>query len=248
MNRVSFVIPAYNEERRISACVASIRKELSAHPEVEAEIIVVNNASTDRTREVASALPEVRVLDEPRKGVVRARQRGLEEAQYELVAHIDADNEIMPGWLPFMLAEFKKDPKLVCLSGPYSYHDVPAYVSLTSDIFYRISFVVGSLLGFLTGKGTVVMGGNYAVRKEAVIRTGGYNTDILFYGDDTDVSRRLADAGRVRFRFGLKVSSSGRRLMEYGVLRTGFTYVINYFWVLFFKRPRHSSPSELTNR
>jgi glycosyltransferase involved in cell wall biosynthesis len=248
MSSVSFVIPAYNEERRISACVSSIRKELSAHPQVEGEIIVVNNASTDRTRETAAAIPGVRLIDEPRKGVVRARQRGLEEAKYELVAHIDADNEVMPGWLPFMLAEFKKDPQLVCLSGPYSYFDVPPHIRLTSNIFYRIAFVFGSLLTLMTGKGTVVMGGNYVVRKEAVLRTGGYDTSIVFYGDDTDVSRRLSAAGRVRFRFGLNVSSSGRRLMEHGVLRTGFTYVINYFWVLFFKHPRHSAPTELTNR
>ena len=73
--RISFVIPAYNEEQRLPLCLDAIAREL-ARTVCDAEVIVVNNASTDRTGEVARAhareYDRARVVDEPRKGIVRA--------------------------------------------------------------------------------------------------------------------------------------------------------------------------------
>ena len=66
--RVSFVVPAFNEEAYVGACLQSILCEAEACGE-PVEIIVVNNASTDRTREVAQRFAGVTVVDEPRKGV-----------------------------------------------------------------------------------------------------------------------------------------------------------------------------------
>jgi glycosyltransferase involved in cell wall biosynthesis len=63
--RLSFVIPAYNEEVSLGACIESILAQ-TAGIESQTEIIVVNNASTDRTREVALAYPRLaRVASTP---------------------------------------------------------------------------------------------------------------------------------------------------------------------------------------
>ena len=50
---VSFVVPAYNEEALIESCLAAIMREIS-RTRCPAEIIVVNNGSTDATRQIAS--------------------------------------------------------------------------------------------------------------------------------------------------------------------------------------------------
>ena len=74
--KISFVVPAYNEEGYIAHCLRSILKE-TAGSKCNIEIIVVNNAGTDRTSEIAGSFPGVRVVDEYRKGIVRARQAGF---------------------------------------------------------------------------------------------------------------------------------------------------------------------------
>src|ERR1700750_1955991 len=61
---LSAIVCAYNEERTLPAALHS----LFAQTRVPDEVIVVNNASTDRTRKVAAAFPGVTVVDEPEKG------------------------------------------------------------------------------------------------------------------------------------------------------------------------------------
>jgi glycosyltransferase involved in cell wall biosynthesis len=73
--KISFVIPAYNEEAVIAKCLESVQKELTRTP-CEVEVVVVNNASTDKTREIALTFPGVRVVNEEKKGLVFARAAG----------------------------------------------------------------------------------------------------------------------------------------------------------------------------
>jgi glycosyltransferase involved in cell wall biosynthesis len=101
--KISFVVPAYNEQALLARSLNAIRDEiLRAGQELgkDAEIIVVNNASTDRTREVALSIPGVTVVDEPRKGLVQARWCGFEHSTGELIANIDADTIIPPAGSP----------------------------------------------------------------------------------------------------------------------------------------------------
>jgi len=84
---ISVVIPAYNEEKCIGACLENVIKYA---PDNLKEIVVVNNASTDKTAEIASKFPKVRVVFEPDKGLTKARQAGLMAAEGDLVAYVDA--------------------------------------------------------------------------------------------------------------------------------------------------------------
>ena len=71
--RLSVIVCAHNEARFLPACLHS----LLAQTRVPDEIVVVNNASTDETRAVAQQIPYVYVVDEPRKGLVVARDGKL---------------------------------------------------------------------------------------------------------------------------------------------------------------------------
>ncbi len=80
-------------------------------------------------------------------------------------------------------------------------------------------------------------GCNFVVSRASLEAFGGFNTAISFYGEDTDIARRLNDVGEVRFTFDLKMSSSARRLKSEGMLTMAARYSINYLWTTFLKRP-----------
>lgn len=236
MLKISFVIPAYNEASRIGGCIDSIHKEL-VHTPCEAEIVVINNASTDNTREVAMAMPGVRVVDEPRKGLVMARQAGFEHSSGELIANIDADVLLPPGWLKRVLQEFEANPKLVTLSGPFIYFDISPFHRGLVKVFYFFAYILYLINRFVLRVGSMVQGGNFVLRRDALERVNGYDTSITFYGEDTDVARRLNKVGAVKWSFKLPVYTSGRRLKGEGIVVTSMRYTVNYFWVTFFGKP-----------
>ncbi len=234
--KISFVIPAFNEAARIQGCLKAIQDELVRTP-CEAEIIVVNNASTDNTKELALQIPGVTVVDEPRKGLVQARQSGFEASSGEIIANIDADVLLPRGWLERVLYEFNRAPGLACLSGPFIYYDLSVYERALVKIFYFFAFLLYAFNRFVLHIGSMVQGGNFVLSRKALIAAGGYDTSITFYGEDTDVARRFNKVGAVKWTFKLPVYTSGRRIKHEGIVTTSMRYTANYFWVTFFGKP-----------
>jgi glycosyltransferase involved in cell wall biosynthesis len=242
--KISFVIPAYNEERFLGKCLDAVTREARGK-EKDVEIIVVNNASTDGTRAVAERYPNVTIVDESRKGIVFARHAGFAASHGELIANVDADTIITPEWLDTTLAEFEKNPKLVALSGPFVYYDLPLSAQYGVSIFYGIVYFFYILNRFIFRVGSVVQGGNFVVRRSALKTIGGYDTSIAFYGEDTDIARRMSKIGDVKFTFKLSALSSGRRLAKEGLVTTGARYGVNYLWMTFRGRPLSKAYSDL---
>ena len=246
--RISFVIPAYNEEQRLPLCLDAIAREL-ARTVCDAEVIVVNNASTDRTGEVARAhareYDRVRVVDEPRKGIVRARHAGLSAATGELIANVDADTILPTGWLQKVLTEFAKDPELAALSGPHVYYDLSFLEQLLVRLFYAIGYISYLLSHYLLGAGVMLQGGNFIVRRSYLERAGGFDTSIEFYGEDTDVARRMSKVGNVKGSFGLPIYASGRRLAHEGIVTAGLRYGWHYFYTLVYGKPRDAAYTDI---
>ena len=233
---VSFVIPAFNEEALIASCLYAILAE-GSRVRCAAEIIVVDNHSSDRTRAVAAAIPGVTIIDEPQRGLVQARRAGCRAARGELVANIDADTMIPPGWLDKVLAMFARRPDLAALSGPFIHYDVSRRVRITASAFYRLAFLSYLLVRFVFRAGSMMQGGNFVVRKRALDAIDAFNPDFSFYGEDTELARRLSKVGAVKFWFGLPAFSSGRRLAGEGLLRVAFQYSMNYLWTVAFQQP-----------
>jgi len=235
--QLAFVIPAYNEQALIGKCVESVLAEVKRSGRTDIDVVVVNNNSTDRTAEVAASYAGVRVVDEKQKGLVSARDGGFRATSAELVANIDADTIVPPGWLDVVFEEFERDDQLVCLSGPYVYYDLSAWNRFLIAMFYGLTKLIYWLNRYLLRVGSVVQGGNFVFRRAAWTKAGGYNREIKFYGEDTDVAVRLSKVGKVKFTFRLKMMTSGRRLAEEGVFRTALTYTLNFFWVTFAGKP-----------
>jgi glycosyltransferase involved in cell wall biosynthesis len=233
---VSVVIPAYNEEKYIGPCLKAALKEI-ARSGCDAEIVVVNNASTDCTAAVASRFPGVRVVSEPRKGLSQARNRGYLESRGELIANVDADCLMPRGYLTRVLRRFAANPRLAMLTGPFHYYDLPAGGQIATQVLYLFSYfpnVVGQRLFKL---GALAQGGNFVVRRSMMDKVGGFDTSLTFWGEDADAAIRLSRVGLVVFSMRLSMKTSARRLLKEGWLKVGAIYTINNILMLLRGRP-----------
>lgn len=234
--KLSIVIPAHNEEAWIGGCLNSILAEMNGK-HYDMEIIAVNNASADKTGEIIASFPQVKLINEPRKGLVKARRAGYLASTGELIANIDADTRMTPGWLDKVFEEFSKNKKLAALSGPFIYYDLSKNARLAVRTFYYLGFFVYLINRYILGVGSMLQGGNFVVKRTAIEAIGGFNLEFDFWGEDTDLARRLVKVGGVKFTFDLPIYASGRRLEREGMAKTGSRYALNYFSTIFFKKP-----------
>jgi len=234
--KVSFAIPAFNEESTLGQCLTSVLAEIKRSG-AEAEVVVVNNASTDRTKEVAEGFAGVRVVDEPQKGLTFARQKGLVATSGELLANIDADTVMPPGWLTRVLREFEQNPHLVALSGPHNYYELSIFKRLLVKIFYALGYLLYLFNHYVIQKGAMLQGGNFILRRDAFLKVGGFDTSIIFYGEDTDVACRMTTVGKVKWTWALPIQASARRLTAEGIVATSWRYTLNHLAIIFTKRP-----------
>jgi len=242
--KLSFVIPAYNEEKFIGKCLESIIKETDKKI-YDTEIIVVNNASQDRTGEIASSFPGVKVVNEPKKGLIKARQAGFLASSGELIANIDADNILPTDWVKKVFDEFNRDDKLVALSGPYIYYDLSPVKNFLVKIFYSLGYLLNIFYNFILRRSAILQGGNYIIKRSALEKIGGYNQNFDFYGEDSDIADRVGKVGKIKFTFKLPIFASGRRIKEEGIIIMGARYFINHIWAVFFKKPFTKSVNEI---
>ncbi|KKW19279.1 MAG: family 2 glycosyl transferase [Parcubacteria group bacterium GW2011_GWA2_51_10] len=228
---ISLIIPAYNEEKYIGACLDAALTHSRGRFK---EIIVVDNASVDRTGAIAREYEGrgVRVVREDRKGLTHARQAGLEASNSEWVAYIDADCLIHSNWLSAALGHISKRPEAIALSGPVKYHDGPHALRRVIEI---VQFIILPATSVTTG--FLILGGNFIARRDAIAAIGGFDRAISFYGEDADLGRRLSKHGVCLFRNDFFIFTSARRLLADGIVRTLFTYMANYISVVARRKP-----------
>jgi glycosyltransferase involved in cell wall biosynthesis len=235
---MTVIVCAHNEARFLAPCLYS----LLAQTRTPDEIIVVNNASTDETGAVARQVPHVRVVDEPRKGLVVARETARREAQGDLLVYLDADCRAPLTWLERVEQKFRQDPRLIAMSAPYRFYDWDWWGRLlirTYDV--TLAPVTQLLVKYLLRIGTIFYGGNFAVRREALERIGGFDTRIEFHGEDTNLGRRLFAVGRVSLFHDCYLYTSARRYVALGKGAVFRLYVRNFTSELLYHRPRDTS-------
>ena len=201
--RYSVVIPAFNEQAYLGACLASLAAQ--DYPGAF-EVIVVDNNSTDDTAVIAAAAG-VTVVVEPERGVCQARQRGTEVARGEIVISTDADTTFPPGWLSGIDAAFARHPGAVAVAGPCHFVGAPRWGTLYSTLL----FGTVNLAKRVTGRVVYVSATNIAFRKNVWT---GYDTRLTQGGDELDLLRRLQAAGEVVYDVTNPTRTSSRRLDE----------------------------------
>jgi glycosyltransferase involved in cell wall biosynthesis len=232
---ITVIVCAHNEERFLAPCLHS----LLAQSRLPDEILVINNASSDGTSRVAAAIPGVRVIEEPRKGLVMARERGRLEAKGELLVYVDADCRAPLSWLERIAARFEADEHLLALSGNYRFYDWDWWGrSLLRAYDFSLGPATHVLVKYILRIGVVFYGGNFAVRRSALERINGFDTSIEFHGEDTNLGRRLSQLGNVELRYDCFLYTSARRYNAMGKAAVFRLYVRNFVSELLHHRPK----------
>lgn len=112
----SVIVPAYNAEPTIAACVAALSAQTL--PRTAYEIIVVDDDSSDATAVTARAAGAT-VLQLGKLGKSGSRNAGAQAAQGDILLFTDADCQPRPDWIAQMLAPFAQDPSVVGVKGAY---------------------------------------------------------------------------------------------------------------------------------
>ncbi len=236
---ISFIVPAHNEELLLGGCLKSIlalKNDPSFH-----EIIVVDNASTDRTKAIAESFDGVTVLSETQKGPTHARARGLAAASGDYCACIDADTRVSREWLERVKRALSSLSDIVALSGPYRYPELPRWQQATK----RAIDLSAHWLRRVTGSRSIRATGGNAVYNVAALRAaGGFHSAVPFFGDDVEVFMRLREHGRVVFDVHLRADSSSRRLVQHGFFRTIAQYTLNSLWLQIRGKPLFSKEED----
>lgn len=184
--KVSVVVCVYNGERTMDACLASLEK--LNYPNYE--VIVVNDGSTDGTRQIAEGYDYIRLIHQENKGLSEARNVGIRAATGDIIAFTDADCMADPDWLTHLVARFQSS-EFGAVGGP----------NLTPP---DESFVA-SCVAVSPGAPTHVLlddevaehipGCNMAFRREALEAIDGFDPIFRAAGDDVDLCWRLQYKG-----------------------------------------------------
>ena len=177
---ISVVIPARNEAGNIGFCVNSVKCQ-SLKP---FEILVVDNASTDKTGEIARFWG-AKVINCFKVGRGAARNEGVNQAEGELIAFIDADCQAAPNWLEELVKE---------LSYLSFYYD-----GVAGNVYaFNRTRKVAKIIELLTKDKPHYATWNILYRKKAIIEAGGFNEDLLS-SEDTDLAHRILKKGCIGY-------------------------------------------------
>jgi mycofactocin glycosyltransferase len=220
---VTVVIPVRNRPDAIVACLRSLAA--MDFPAERLDVIVVDDASTDGTREAVQAGPASRVrllARETHSGQSACRNAGAAEAGGDVLAFIDSDCIASPEWLKSLVGDFD-DPSVVAVGGGVHAKDpvswIERYEAVASPLYKGSSdaeVVPGSSVDALASC-------NLLVRRASFLESGGFDAALRF-GEDVDLVWRLrGNGGRILYRHAGAVDHDYRsRVGEFAARRVHY--------------------------
>jgi O-antigen biosynthesis protein len=183
--RASVVVCAYQAQDTIQECLHSLM-ELD-YPNYE--VLVVDDGSTDATAQIARRFP-VRLLSGDRRGLSGARNVGLEQAEGEIVAYIDADAKADPDWLTYLALALQVSGT----AGAGGPNPVPPD---DPPLAQCVALAPGGPIHVLLDdeRAEHVPGCNMAFWRERLLEIGSFDPVYRAAGDDVDVCWKLLDRG-----------------------------------------------------
>ena len=192
--KISVVMPAFNAERYVAAAIESILSQTYG----DFEFVIVNDGSTDRTLDIikgyAERDPRFRVITQDNQGISSALNRGIQETRYEWIAVMHADDVSMSNRLEKQLQAALNKPNVVAW-GSYAYYISEKGKELgLSRIGPTTETEFFDLLQ--RGKPVQIIHSTSLMRKEAVLKVGGYDPDYVTC-EDLEFFQRLSQLGPI---------------------------------------------------
>lgn len=200
--KVSVIIPVYNEEKYIATCLESLKNQ----KEKPDEIIVIDNNCTDNTIEVAKKF-KVRIVREKTQGMIPARNRGFDNAKYDIIARSDADNILPVDWVKRIKSNFEHK-NIDAMTGPLFFNP-PLFPNVATWIsWFKL---MSKMLGY-----KLLIGPNMALTKKIWKKVRRHIClDDKEVHEDFDLAIHIQEVGGVvELDKKLIVQTSGRRLKE----------------------------------
>jgi len=222
---VSVIIPAYNEEKYIGACFASLKRQKFSGTY---EIILGDGMSTDNTQKIARSYG-ARVVEEHYGTPSGGRHAAAKVARGNVFAFVSADVEVSPGWIEGIYDAFL-DRRVAWSVGrikPFNGNALEEAGALVLNVF----------AAFLNRTGIAyVNADNLAVRASAYWKCGGFDPKMVT-SEDTDLGKRLMRCGRFAFAKDACALLSMRRVRKWGYLRFVIFHTSNFFMTHLFSSP-----------
>jgi glycosyltransferase involved in cell wall biosynthesis len=184
---VSIIIPTFNGASRIGNCVDALLKQTVGR---DAEILVVNDGSTDNTADVVARYSGVRCITQLNSGPAAARNRGTLEARGTIILFTDDDCVPMSDWLTAMTEPFR-DPDVIGVKGIYCTRQkslVARFVQIEYEDKYRL----------MAGCPSIDFIDTYSAgfRRDRFLEMNGYDTSFpLACAEDVELSYRMYARG-----------------------------------------------------
>lgn len=189
---ISVVIPLYNKEKQIVKTLQSVLQQTFQN----FEIVVVNDGSTDGSVAAAESVQDarIRLIHQENAGVSVARNKGIEEAKYELIAFLDADDRWKPDYLQTQYELTRKYPD--CSVFACNYEFVQADGSVHSTIIRKLPFegqdgILSNYFEVASCSHPPIWTSAVMARKTAIQAVGGFPAGIQ-WGEDLLAWARLA--------------------------------------------------------
>jgi glycosyltransferase involved in cell wall biosynthesis len=188
---VSVVVPTRGRAAYLEVTLDSL---LDQRTEAAYEIVVVDDGAPDETAAVVAARPAVRyVAHGEGRGLNAARNTGLQESQAELIAFVDDDVLVPPGWVEALVSGSRRHAEAEAFGGPIR----ARFEGRTPRGCGREEPPITTLdLGAEDREATKAWGANFAVRRASVDRVGPFDERIVRpHGDEEEWLERLREAG-----------------------------------------------------
>jgi glycosyltransferase involved in cell wall biosynthesis len=214
MLTLTIVIPVYNEENYLGACLDSIAAQ-SVMPD---EVIVVDNNSTDNTAAIAASYSFVRLIKEPRQHQSFAQKTGFNAATSDIIGRIDADSALPANWVKNVKAYFAQNKDVVGVTGSTQPYDVSIGRLGTKGFEFYIN-----LASRLAGN-RMLWGANCAIRRSAWLQIQDQVMTRADIWEDYDLSFCLASKGQLHSITGIDIGSSFRAVRHPLIKQTRYQF------------------------
>ncbi len=220
MIKISVVIPCFNREKTIARCLESVINQ-SIDPY---EIIVVDDGSTDRSKEIIEKYSNVRLINQNHKGAQAARNLGIYNANGNYIAFLDSDDEWKVNMLEVYMDYLEKTPDCILYTDCYMYDDISKKKKL-----WRLPGGSGIIYEELLKHPAPMFQGILAPR-ETLMKIGGLDENVVAY-QEWETSIRMAKYNQMihirkplfiyHFHDGETISKSKRKDLD------GYKYIVN---------------------
>ncbi len=214
MNRISLVIPTYNEEKYITKLFQSLERS-TLYPD---EILIIDDHSTDRTREIAKSYgAEVILVD--KRNIGYARKVGMLIAKHNILVSGSADMVVDSMWLERLTA-----PIRLGYDVSFGRIDVDSTNIIDKNVAQFLNLY--SEWAFKLFKLVWVSGDNIAISRPFYYKIGGFKE--LKMGEDMELVRRAIRFGKVYYAKDAIIYTSDRRIRKWGRIRFFLYYLLAY--------------------